>query len=328
MKNLMKFSFLLGMIAVLLVSSCKKDKPDPTPATDSFGILKEYLVDNNMDVTNLLDAWVTTSTVVHDNIVDGNATNDFYVIDIRSAADFAAGHIPGAVNGTLPTILTAAANSGGKTILVACYTGQTAGHAVAALRLSGYPTAKILKWGMCSWNAATAATWPTKVGNVAVGNANWTAAPGNLAGDMEYAAPTFTTTSTDGAGILAERVQVMLTGGMNSITNADVLATPSNYFINNFWAAADVTTYGHISGAHRINPLTLAGGEYKKLNPNATVVSYCWTGQTSSILSAYLKVIGYDAKSILFGANGMIHDALQANKWTEAEIKNFDLESK
>ncbi len=328
MKNLMKFSFLLGMIAVLLVSSCKKDEPDPTPATDSFGILKEYLVDNNMDVTNLLDAWVTTSTAVHDNLIDGNAANDFYVIDIRTAADFAAGHIPGAVNSTMANILTTAANSGGKTILVACFTGQTAAHAVAALRLSGYPTAKVLKWGMCSWNAATAISWPAKVGNIAVGNANWVVAPGSIAGNQQYADPTLTTTATDGAGILAERVQVILTSGLSSVPNVDALATPSNYFINNFWAEADVTTYGNINTAHRINPITLAGGEYKNLNPAATVVTYCWTGQTSAILSAYLKVLGYDAKSILFGANGMIHDALQANKWTEAEIKNFDLETK
>jgi rhodanese-related sulfurtransferase len=101
-----------------------------------------------MDIPDVLDAWITSAAAIEPDL------DTYYVIDIRSAEDFAAGHIPGAVNSTLSDVLTAAGNSGGKPIIVACYSGQTAGHAVLALRLSGYSNAKVLKWGMCSMESS------------------------------------------------------------------------------------------------------------------------------------------------------------------------------
>jgi rhodanese-related sulfurtransferase len=323
MKNLMKFSLLLGMIAVLFLSACKKDEPAPTPTptpTDNFGVLKQYLIDNSMDIPDVLDAWITSAAAIEPDL------DTYYVIDIRSAEDFAAGHIPGAVNSTLGDVLTAAGNSGGKPIIVACYSGQTAGHAVLALRLSGYSNAKVLKWGMCSWNPQTAGSWPSNIGNSAVGHSNWIL-PAAPAGNIEFGDPTLETTAEDGAAILEERVAALLAGGMNRISNADVLAAPSDYFVNNYWSEPDNTKYGHIADAFRILPLSLEGGEYKYLNQSATVVSYCWTGQTSSMLSAYLKVLGYDAKSLLFGANGMIYENLEGHKWSDSETQNFSLET-
>jgi len=324
MKNLMKFSLLIGMIAVLFLSACKKDEPTPTPGptpTDNFGVFKQYLIDNNMDIPDVINGWITTAEAVNDDL------DNFYVIDIRSAEDYADGHIPGAVNSTLGAILTAAGNSDGKPIIVACYTGQTAGHAVMALRLSGYTDAKVLKWGMCSWNSETASKWQSNIGSDAVGHANWTF-PAAPATNTDFGDPTIETTAEDGAGILAERVAALLSGGMNKITNVDVLGTPSDYFVNNYWAEGDNTHYGHIADAYRIQPLTLEGGEYKYLNHDATIVSYCWTGQTSSMLTAYLTVLGYDAKSLLFGSNGMIYDNLESHKWSDAQIMDYDLETK
>ncbi len=329
MKNFMKLSLLIGLIAVIFLSGCKKDAPEPTPdppATNKFEVFKAYLVDNDMDIPNVLDGWITTAEAVHTNMEDGDATNDYYIIDIRSAEDFANGHIPGAVNSTLGDVLTAAELSGGKSLLVACYSGQTAGHAVLALRLSGYPTAKVLKWGMCSWNAATSGSWTGGVGDAADGNANWKF-PAGPATNVEFGDPTLETSLETGAEILVERVAALLSGGMNKITNTDVLASPGDYFINNYWDEEANTHYGHIDGAYRIQPLTLAGGEYKFLDQSSTVVSYCWTGQTSSMLSAYLKVLGYDVKSLLFGANGMIHETLESHKWSDAQIMGYDLET-
>jgi rhodanese-related sulfurtransferase len=43
----------------------------------------------------------------------------------------------------------------------------------------------------------------------------------------------------------------------------------------------------------------------KTLSTEKPVVVYCYTGQTSSHVAAFLRVVGYDAKSLLYGANGM-----------------------
>lgn len=323
MRNLMKLTLLMGMIAVLLLSGCKKDEPDPTPPTpavNKFEVFKQYMIDNNMDTPDLLDGWITSAEAVHNDLAN------FYVIDIRSSEDYTNGHIPGAVNATLGGILDAAALSGGKPIIVACYTGQTAGHAVMALRLSGYSEAKVLKWGMASWNEATAGSWLSNTGNAAVGHSNWKlpAAPATL---VEFGEPTLETTAETGEEILAERVAALLSGGFGKVTNAEVLASPANYFINNYWGEEDNAHYGHIVDAYRILPLSLAGGEYKYLNQGAPVVTYCWTGQTSSMMTAYLKVLGYDSKSLLFGANGMIYENLESHKYSAAEIKGYELET-
>lgn len=66
--------------------------------------------------------------------------DDFYLLSIRKADDFAAGHIEGAEN--IPYGTSFADNIGDlpmdKKIVVYCYSGQTAGQTVAALKLLGY----------------------------------------------------------------------------------------------------------------------------------------------------------------------------------------------
>lgn len=326
MKDLRRILILLLVLPILAVTSCKDDEPVENDDDSKFATLKTYLVDNDMDLSNVLDGWITTATVVNDNIEDGDATNDYYIMDLRAASDYNDGHITGAVNVTLANVLTEAENANGKPIIMVCYTGQTAGHANCALRLMGYES-QVLKWGMSGWNPATSGPWDSNIGDAADGNSNWIAPPGDITANVEFDDPTLDVTATTGEEILAERVQAMLDGGFNGVTNADVLGNPSDYFINNYWALSDVEHYGHIKGAYRIKPLTLADGEYKNLDPSKTVVTYCWTGQTSSMVTAYLKVIGYDSKSLKFGANGMIHTTLESHKWTSSP-ENFTLETK
>ncbi|MFH0999254.1 MAG: rhodanese-like domain-containing protein [Bacteroidota bacterium] len=314
MKKVWKFLFILALVPTMLFTSCKKEKPDVDP-TLSFKALKAHLVANNLDLPNLLTSWVVKASDVYTIQYDADANNDYYVIDLRSATDYDAGHMEGAVNTTLGNVLNQASAAGGKKILVVCYTGQTASHAVMALRLSGYPTAQVLKWGMAGWNSNYTGSWDAAVKDV---NTNWTAAPGNLATNSTFGDPEYTTTATDGAGILTERVAAMLAGGFKGVDGITVQTTPSNYFINNYWAAADVTKYGNIAGAYRILPLSLAGNEYQNLDPKKQIVTYCWTGQTSSMVTAFLNVLGYDAVSLKFGANSMIHSALEVNKWVKS----------
>jgi rhodanese-related sulfurtransferase len=78
---------------------------------------------------------------------DGDSGNDPFIICLRKATPYGAGHIPGAVNFTykdlvqeinlqyLPT---------DQDIVVACYTGQTASQVVCYLRMLGYPAYNLL----------------------------------------------------------------------------------------------------------------------------------------------------------------------------------------
>ncbi len=81
---------------------------------------------------------------------------DYFIYSVRQAADFAAGHIKGAVNnpfgagmeqnfaGQLPT---------DKKIIVYCYTGQTASQTVAILRLLGYDAYNLSGGFVNGWTA-------------------------------------------------------------------------------------------------------------------------------------------------------------------------------
>lgn len=274
-----------------------------------FTTLVNYLVDHDMDIPDILTDWIVPASAIKDNL------SDYYIIDIRSAADYQSGHIPGAVNSTLPDVLTTAQNNtAGKPIIVVCYTGQSAAHAVVALRLSGYRDAKVLKWGMSGWNSDFD-KWTPNCKDVAVNHPNWTTDP--PATPKEHDKPILNTGKKDGADILKARVQALLSGGFQGIDAQTVLDNPDNYFINNYWPETAWNQYGHIKGAYRLyDNFSLANGSYKYLDPDATIVTYCWTGQTSSMITAYLTVLGYTAKSLKFGANGMIYSRLESHKWS------------
>ena len=316
MKKLFSYLFIAMFIPALFLTSCK-DKNDDPIVVGTYDDLKAYMTTNTMDLPDLLDGWVTDAKYVADGgFVEPDGTiPTYHVFDIRSAADFEKGHVKGAINVELANVLTKAAEVGkDKPILVFCYTGQTAGRAVMALRLSGY-SAKVAKFGFSAWtNNAAFDSWTSKVGNIAVGSPNWnTNASATLPVNLN---PTWTSTSTDGATILAERVQVMLTASGWNVTAAEALAAPVDYSIYNYWGEADYLKYGHYSGAYQYTTISFATAN--ALNPDNNNLVYCYTGQTSSITTAWLNVLGYNVKSISFGVNALMHDALTTdskNNW-------------
>lgn len=306
-QNLFKL-FLIIAVTAFSLSSCIETVEEPK--VDHYKVMTDYMAANKLDMLDVIAGGVTTAAAVSAN------PGAFYIIDVRSATDFAAGHIQGAVNSTVKDVLTAAQNAGGKPILLVCYTGQNAAYANVCLRLSGYSDSKIMKWGMSAWTSQLD-RWTANVSDQAVNHANWSTT-NTIKAPVTFSLPTFTATSKEGAEILKERVRVALDKGFQNVKPVDALANPGNYFLVNYWTEADVNTYGHIKGAYRLNEtLKLADATgFKNLNPSAVVVPYCWTGQTSAMVSAYLTVLGYDAKGLFAGANNMIGSKLQKNSWT------------
>ena len=84
---------------------------------------------------------------------DGDATNDPFIISVRSAEHYALGHIPGAINipwKTIADLDNLALIPADRDIVIYCYTGHTGGLATTALNMLGY-NAKNLKFGIMSW---------------------------------------------------------------------------------------------------------------------------------------------------------------------------------
>lgn len=332
MKKLSSILIGLLLIPTLFLTSCDRgDDPtvDGEATVPKFTILKDYMVSNSFDINKIItndsgQMFVVGAPALAD--YDAAAFKaKYYIIDIRTAAAYTTSHIDGAVNVEFKNILTEAPKAGNKTILMVCYTGQTACYGAALLRMYGYPNTQALKWGMTGWSSTTD-SWTSKIGDVGATSSNWSFAAAPAV--SIFGEPVITSLSTDGAEILRKRVEQAVADGFKTVSNTDVIASPSNYFINNYFSDADFTGFGHITGTYKILPLTLAGNEYKNIDPTAKVVTYCYTGQTSAVVTACLRVLGYDAYSLSFGENGLNHSSSQwkSNQWgVDSKTKNLPL---
>jgi len=339
MKKFLNYLLILALVPTLVLTSCKDDEnDDPTVEKGTFADLKNYMVANDLDLPALLDGWVIAPKMVADGgiVAEDYTIPDYHVFDIRSEADFKAGHIKGSMNVALPNVVAEAANYSDKPILVVCYSGQTAGRAVMALRLSGYQ-AKVMKFGFSYWSSDEYVVdgetrsfdkWSPKVGDIADGSGNWSTDASDALPVYDY--PTWESDNTAGADILAERVDAMLAMGWTT-SSADVLAAPTDYNIYNFWSEADYLALGHYAGAYQIQPISIADDIIKSFPNNDEFQVYCYTGQTSSFTTAWLQVLGYQAKSITYGVNSLRHTALDdAGKpaWHHAFEYDYEVTAK
>jgi rhodanese-related sulfurtransferase len=314
MKTLFRLSVLIAFIATFTITGCKKDLT--IVKVNEYALMTEYMKANSLDLDKMLSSFVVFPAAETD--IAGK-----YIIDIRNATDFANGHIANAVNAEFKNILTEAAKASGKPILVVCYTGQVSTYAATLLRLYGYPDAAALKWGMSGWNA-TFDKWTANCKDLK-SDANWNT---DIVASQSFGTPTISTGMISGGDILKKRVETVVAAGYKSVAPADVLATPTNYFINNYISSAHYTGFGHIKGAYWINPLLLSTGTLSNLDPGRKVVTYCYTGMTSGCITAWLNVLGYEAYSLMWGLNGMTY----TNPfWTTGPVLNhwgFDSKSK
>lgn len=333
MKKLSLILIALFLVPTLFLTSCDSGGTDnPVVQTPAFTLMKDYMVNNGYDIHKVIKNSDDEKFVVGAPATEADLDafySKFHIIDIRNATDFANGHIQGAKNVSFGNILAEGTAAGSKPVLVVCYTGQTACYATALMRMYGFKHTQALKWGMSGWNPETAGSWNGKIGaNEAEGHANWST--GSEPAKLVFGDPVINSTKTDGGQILKERVEQIVAAGFGpaTVSGTAVLNGPGGYFINNYFSEADYANFGHINEAYRILPLTLAGNEYKNLDPvaGAKVVTYCYTGQTSAVMTACLRVLGYDAYTMTFGMNGIYNTnpSWTTNQWgVTGKPKNY-----
>ncbi|MBK8943949.1 MAG: rhodanese-like domain-containing protein [Ignavibacteriae bacterium] len=192
----------------------------------------------------------------------------------------------------------------------------------------GYTNVKDLKFGMCSWNATTSSGWVSNTNMTSKGNRGGdlvtTAFPKPAAGNL----PTLSTGKSAASDILRARVEAIFAGGFTQkIARNDVMDHTSDYFIVNYWSV-DHYNWKHINGAIQYAPKADLDFDtfLKTLPTDKKIVVYCYTGQTSSQVAAYLAVLGYDVYSLLYGMNGIDWDNMPGTKFVEAnDVKAFEL---
>ncbi len=134
--------------------------------------------------------------------------------------------------------------------------------------------------------------------------------------------------------ILNCKIVSLGTGSNNAciISIDDIIASPSDYYIINYWGAKHYNM-GHIGGAVQYNPKESLGldTDLLTLPTDKTIVVYCFTGQHSAFVTAYLRILGYDAKSLKYGANSfmnsMMLDETIGHGFSDKQIHDYKFET-
>ncbi len=316
------------MLAILIVPffmvSCDKDE-DP-PEINEAEVLVKYMEDPNSPAANYGNGGlaIKSAEATHTGLAAGKVL----AIDIRAANHFAEGHIPGdhVVNlaaGAVREYIDSNDLSAYDEIHIVCYSGQTASWLTSLLQLAGYKNVYSMKFGMSAWHVDFD-KWGAKVNNekatLFVATSTDKAAEGDL--------PILTTGFEDGADIFEARFDAVLAEGFGTaaVSATGVYDDLAGHYIINYWPNAEYIDPGHIDGAIQYTPSEdLAFDTYLKTLPtNMPIAVYCYTGQNSARVAAYLRLMGYNAKSLTYGANGMIYDEMTKGKWSEAAIMGYD----
>jgi rhodanese-related sulfurtransferase len=255
-----------------------------------------------------------------ENLNDGDPENDPTIISLRSAEDYARGHIPGAVNMNVKELFTLdnlATIPPDRDVVLVCYTGQTAGQATAALNMLGYEAYSLL-YGMSSW---------TSDPDVYVKRFD----PGTHTADYiidteahevagPYSLPPPLATDVAGAA------DAYFSGGPRTLQAADLFENlndgdPENdpYIIS--LRSAEDYAKGHIPSAVNMSVKELFSlDNLATIPPDRDVVLVCYTGQTAGQATAALNMLGYEAYSLLHGMSSWTSDP-------EVYVKRFNPET-
>jgi rhodanese-related sulfurtransferase len=309
------------LVAVPLLSACGGSAPAATsaPATSAPAVTTQAPQAQKAEfevIRTAANAYLTSSPQwniaakdLYMLINDDDKSNDPVIVSVRAAADYAKGHVPGAINIPLADLAKpeslAKLPKDGK-IVAYCYTGHTGSQATAILNLLGYNTSN-LKFGMTSW---------TK--NTDVASGRYDEAKDCMDYPFEttaniptktYSLPTIeNTSSNDDSEILRAAANAYVTSSPQwNIAAKDLYlllndGDPSNDpVIVSVRSAADYAK-GHVPGAINIPLADLAKPEnLAKLPTDKKIVAYCYTGHTGSQATAILNLLGYDASNLKFG---------------------------
>ncbi|MBN2669155.1 MAG: hypothetical protein JXR60_07990 [Bacteroidales bacterium] len=298
-------------------------------AVNEAQILVDYLEANGNFINSDNVPAMIKATEVHENLENPK----YLVVDIRKANDFAKGHIANAVNVKAKDMIVYFENdikpADYDKIALVCYSGQTASYVTSVMRLLGYNNVFAMKWGMASWNMPFGEKWLSHVSNDLADqletNVNAKPAAGNL--------PTLSTNQTDPKAILKLRAkEVLSTPFSDVLVKAPELFTKgSAYYINNYWPMPKYEA-GHIPGAFQYTPKKSLDtkADLLTLPTDKKVVTYCFTGQHSAFVTAFLRILGYDAYTLGFGANSFMNSVMQEkgegwNAFTQKEVHDYEV---
>jgi rhodanese-related sulfurtransferase len=280
------------LVPIPLLSACGGPSETPTtptipPATGEaeFDIMQAAVAAYLTDIASDIKA-----SDLQMRIATGDAP---YIVSLRGAEDYAQGHIPGAVNLAFSELTTLPKD---KEILLYCYTGQSSSFGTAVLGVLDYDVQNLL-YGMSGWSADPA-VYVSRFDPEKDQGSYQVETTANEAGTYDY--PKLDNTASNNKDEIIKAAA--LTVVPKYITAADLnmkIAQDKDMTILSVRSAEDYAA-GHIPRAINFGLSSLADN-LGKLDPDAPVYVYCYTGDSAAQAAALLQMLGYDAYSLKFG---------------------------
>ncbi|HVO75941.1 MAG TPA: rhodanese-like domain-containing protein [Ignavibacteriaceae bacterium] len=351
-KELIKYSCIALLISA---SSCLNEHSNSVLSfnSENSAELLIYLEKNG----DYINSGLAPSLINADEVFSG--LNNYLILDLRSRNEYENGHIQGAVNISHNELSRYFFNndlSRYSKIVMVSQTGQAAAYYCCLVRLLGFNKVYSLNFGMASWNINFARIWQENAMDSYFVNSfndqyyskgNFTALPSLR----------FSDTSTTDEKKLKERVDKLFQEGFRdnpedttnaynaSIPVSDLFSetdpslnfylicygTESLYYSSSGAAGDPLAGFGHPPGAILYVPNEdLKTTNYLQTLPaTKTLVLYSGSGQLSACASAYLRLLGYEAKSLLFGGNALIysrmiwHSSLNDDAFSLSKVMNY-----
>lgn len=287
--------FICFALVFSLVACGGQSTPAEQPATEEPAITSEEIVTeavNGYFANMPKDIYKIKQDAFLDKVANGE---DMFVLDIRQAADYEKGHVKGAFNAPWgPAIAESLANiPADKTVYVYCYSGQTAGQAVATLNMAGFNAKSVnlgFNFGISKVDGYEAfiETAVNEFGDKAT----------EIKPAIQEALTAYYAGLADVKETIYKNYKISEASLRNLIDNGD-----DSIYILSIRSEEDYSA-GHIAGAEQMSFGKGMQENFASLPTDKTIVVYCYTGQTAGQTTAGLRLLGFDAVS-LNGGMGM-----------------------
>ncbi len=252
------------------------------------------------------------------------------VIDLRPGEQFHAGHIEHAQNVQSADVLHFFRHRIDPTafshIVFTCNNGHASGYVTSVLRMLGFDNVFAMRFGLSGWDRDIAEKyWLANIGSHLEDDLEFSGHPKNKPGIY----PAIASEKSNLTEMLFERADLLLSEALNDYTISieDFWENHESYYTICYWPQHKYINNGHLPGAVQYDPKqSLTSDTYLTTLPtNKPIVIYCYSGHHTSFVVAYLRMFGYDALNLAYGANGFMHATMERTESRPTRTYKADL---
>jgi len=325
------------LTTLFLNTGCSRKEPgitaEPAKTVNESQVLYDYLKKKGDYINSEAAPAIMTAAELYTML-----NRNIHLIDLREADQFNEGHIEGAVNVRPENVIDYFENRIDapyfERVVFLCNRGQLSAYVNGIMRILGCSNTYSVRFGMSGWNTRFAITgWDqataTFPGNLTMETLNQPAIKGGM--------PEIATGGMNGFQIARLRAKALLdtTQATFLINYSDIEKAPEKYDVVAYVPADWFGNNMHPAGALNFIPKASLSTEadLKFLSPGKPVAVYCFNGHHSAHAVAWLRMMGYEAYSVIYGANGFMYDLFGKNdkntprQWTDLQKNDFPFKS-